>query len=658
MTRWRVAPAVRPDKGEEGDASTVPLKWAHDAATGAPRYIHDPEVVGKAGNCICPACELVLTPVLAGQPMRVRPTAHFRHPAGALRDACVLVAARAAAVRHFAERGFIDLPRRTMSARAQGFSGQDYEVWAEEPAEQVRVSSARMHDHATAVLTLDDGRELTVDLTGTREPMADGSGRAVVTIALSDPALAMLDADAIRARLRVLPDMRWCSHWNEQDLVLRNRTAAQSAVSEALDGWGDDDEAEFLSNLPDDMAPSEAQAYRRETLLHREAKAALEAAEAIETPGLEVIVTRHPPEELAGDWDDQTIRKVWLTGRRRLELDEVCLERRLGRIVPDVIATLGGRQIYTHGGTLTGVGDEFDEDAEDGYAPAWPPTLLIEVKVTHGIDDEKLRRIRQLDMPTLEIDLGSLGGRLSREQFRDLVVNQIVGKRWVHHPALAGKRRVLESEIDEHPVCLEWAQRMRELNRPRWLAEPAEHWVSAYLSAATRFHDRCVQIRRAQRTRNPSDAPVMVLGPEDVEWQDLAAAAEALDSHGLPGGMDREMISDTGLVPRILSIRHNRGIGYAVDSGFQVLNAIMQSGEDNRRWHTLYTIAVKAYGLALHFSEKQAGLYAAWRQLIVDRVEAVDETYLRPGTYDATLSALFPEMAARIATGYGLSKTR
>ena len=515
-----------------------------------------------------------------------------------------------------------------------------------------------MHDHATAVLTLDDGRELTVDLTGVREPMADGTGHAVVTIALSDPALAMLDAETIRARLRVLPDLRWCSHWNDQDLAVRSSATAAQAASEALDGWDAEDEAEFLSSLPTGMAQAEAQAYRRETLLHREAKAALEEAESIETPGLEVVVTRHPPDELAGDWDDQTIRKVWLTGRRRLELDGVSLERRLGHIVPDVIATLGGRRVYTHGGTLTKVGDVFDEDAEDGYAPAWPAVLLVEVKVTHGINDEKLRRIRQLDIPTLEVDLGSLGGRLSREQFRDLVVNQVIGKRWVHHTAFVGKRRVLDAEIDAHPVCLEWAQRIRELNRPRWLAKPAEHWVSEYVAAATKFHDRNVQIRRAQRARNPADAPLQALGPEDTEWQSLADAAEALGAHGLPGGMDQEMISDTGLVPRILSIRHNRGIGYAVDSGFQVLNAIMQSGEDNRRWHTLYTIAVKTYDLAQYFSEKQARLYASWRHLIVERVEAEDEIYLRPGTYDATISALFPEMAVRIATGYGLAKPR
>ena len=99
--------------------------------------------------------------------------------------------------------------------------------------------------------------------------------------------------------------------------------------------------------------------------------------------------------------------------------------------------------------------------------------------------------------------------------------------------------------------------------------------------------------------------------------------AEALAAHGLPGAADSAMLSDTGLVPRILSIQPNRGVGYAVDTGFQVLNAIMQSGADNKRWDTL------------------------------DKVAASDENVLRPATCDAVLSTLFPDMSRGIATGYG-----
>lgn len=654
MTQWHVTLAPEPIN-QEGGTSSVPLKWAHDAQTGEPRYIHDPEVVSRAVEYTCPACNLALTPVLAGQPMRVRPTAHFRHPTGAQRDACIMVAARAAAVHFLRERGFIDLPRRALLGNAKGFSGQDYQVWVEEPAERVHLSTARMRDHATAVLTLDDGRELLVDLTGLRAPSPDDRGTAIVTMALSDPSLATMDADAIRARLRLLPDLRWCSHWSDGELGARSSAAAARAAVAALDAWSPEDEAAFLSSLPMGIDDATAQGYRRETLLHREVKTLLGDAESIETPGLELSVTRDPPEEISDDCEDGTICKLWRTDRRRLELASVQLERKLGRIVPDVIAILGGRQIYTEGGTLTKVGDESVEDTEDDYSLGWPEMLLIEVKVTHGIDEEKLRRIRELNLPVLEIDLSVLGGRISREQLRDLVVNQVVGKRWINHPSLSDKRVALESEIDTHPVNLEWAQRLQDRRRRHWLALPVDQWSRVYVAEATKFHEKSVQIQRAQRSRKAGDAVLMPPSLESADWRDLVDAADALAEHGLPGGMDSVMIDGAGLVSRILSIRHNRGIGYAVDSGFQVLNAIMQSGKRNRQWSTLYAIAVKAYDLARHFSARQAETYEGWRQLVIERVKANDAMYLRPETYDPILSALFPDMASGIATGYGVN---
>jgi hypothetical protein len=146
--------------------------------------------------------------VMPGQPLHVRPTAHFRHPAGSQKDDCSLVAARLAATRHLLELGVIVLPRRRMSRTAQGFCGKGYEVWVEEPSERVIVVGARLRDHATAILTLDDGRQLLVNLTGLREPGGnDDGGQAIVTMSLSDPEIASLGPDEIRARLRILPDI-------------------------------------------------------------------------------------------------------------------------------------------------------------------------------------------------------------------------------------------------------------------------------------------------------------------------------------------------------------------------------------------------------------------------------------------------------------------
>jgi len=650
---WRIDGDPGPRSAGQPDASAVPLKWAHDATTGEPRYVHDPEVVSRAGLCSCPACGLPLTPVLAGQPLRIRPTAHFRHPAGSQKDDCSLVAARLAATRHLLELGFIELPRRRMSRTAEGFSGEGYEVWVEAPSERVVVVGARLRDHATAMLTLDDGRQLQVDLTGLRTDGNGDGGEAVVTMSLSDPAIASLGPDEIRARLRILPAIGWCAHWDDRLLAARGDAAAGAAARGALDAWDDVDEADFQTRLPPGVDGATAQGLRRETLLHREVKAILEQAATVATPGLEVKVARDPPEEFAGEWADNTVRKTWFTAPRHLEIDEVRLERRLGRIVPDVIAILGGRQIYTQGGTLTTVSGDFDEDAEDTYAMAWPTTLLIEVTVTHHVDDEKLRRIRELDLPTLEIDLNTLGGRVTLAGLRELIVKQTVGKRWVHHPNLPAKRRQLEEEIDHHPFTLELRRRLADLRRPRLLATPASEWAARYLGAATAFHDANSRIRQAWRTHAGTGPKHPLLGQDSEPWLQLMEAAEALSAYALPGAADWTMLSDVGLVPRILSIQLNRGVGYAVDTGYQVLDAIMQSGPENKRWDTLYSIAVKAYGLEAHFTPKQAGKYGRWRQNLVDKVTDRDPGYLRPPSFDAVLCVLFPGMARGISNGYG-----
>ena len=654
MSTWKVEIGDSASKRQAHGALAVPLKWAHDALTGEARYIHDAEVSKLRRACVCPACELTLIPVMAGEPLRIRPTAHFRHPAGAQKDDCSLVAARLAVTRHLLELGVIELPRRRISRTAQGFSGDGYEVWVEEPSERVTVFGARLRDHATAVLTLDDGRLLLVDLTGSRERGGNNEGgQALVTISLSDPEIAGLGPDEIRSRLRILPDIVWCSHWNDEGLAARGDAAAVSAARSALDAWDAASEHEFCSILPLDVDEATVQGLRRETLLHREVKAILEHAATIATPPLEVRVTRCSLEAFAGEWADNTICMTWSTAPRELAINEVRLERRLGRIVPDVIAKLSGRQIHTHGGTRTTVDDEFNEDAEDTFSLAWPLTLLIEVTVTHHIDDEKLQRIRELDFPTLEIDLSTLGGRVTLDGLRELVVKQTVGKRWVHHSKLDAKRRQLEAEIDEHPLTIALLQRLADMRRSKLRAKPAAQWATQYLDATTVFHDANTRIRKSWRQHTGEISKPPLLGADSEPWLQLMQAAEALAAHGLPGAADAAMLSDTGLVPRILSIQLNRGIGYAVDSGFQVFNAIRQSGANNKRWDTLYSIAVKAYGLKARFKPKQADDYGAWRQTIIDKVAAGDKNYLRPATYDAVLSTLFPDMSRGIANGYG-----
>lgn len=636
------------------NADIVPLTWAHDVRTGEPRYIHDHEVIDEIAECQCPACGLSLTPVLAGKPSRRNPTAHFRHPKGAQKDDCTLVAARLAAIRHLQARGFIDLPRRRMSANAIGFSGQGYEGWAEKPPERVAITRAVLHDHATALLTLDDGREILVDLTGERVASDDGQGQAIVTVFLSDPIIARMSPDEIRARLRLLPDVRWCEHWDDKALQAAANAQAQQFAHDAMDAWGAPDEAQFLQQLPPDLDSSVAQQLRRETLLHSEVKAILEQASRIATPSLGITVTRDALNDFSDEWEGNTLRIKWETASTMLSLEKTQLEQRQGGIVPDVICTLRDPLPFIFGVTETWLDDTFEELVEDNYSSQrWPRTLLIEVTVTHGIDQEKLRRIQILNMPMLEIDIGSLGGRVTREGLRHLVLNETIGKRWVYHPAWRWRRQLLEAELDKHPVSVRSQERLAQRRRPRLLATPASEWARIYLAAATELHDTNTRIEKARRVHQGPDPEPQLLVKSNEPWLQLMEAAEALAAHGYPGAADPEMVGVAGIISRLLSIKHNRGIGYAFNTGYQVLNAIMQSTLGYQQWHSLYLMAVKAYGLEAKFTPKQAERYASWRQGVIDKVNAGDERYLRPARYDAVISMLFPEMASRLVKSYG-----
>lgn len=655
LSTWQIeSGSISGDSAISKRSDDVPLKWAHDARTSEPRYIHDSQVVNRECTCVCPACKKNLTPVMAGQPLHIRPTAHFRHPPGVTKDSCIVVSAHLAATRFLADNGFIDLPRRIMSRTAAGFSGEGYEVWVEAPAERRAITHAQLLDRVTAELTLDDGRKLLVDLTGHRAPLDACDGQAIVTIALSDPELAMLGPEEIRSRLRILPDVRWCAHWNDVALAASGDAMASQAACDALDSWTSEDEAEFRLRLTPDIDENLARQLRRETLLHREVKAILARELRISTPGFEVMVSRDPPDEFIGEWESEILRMTWFSVPQVLQLEEARLERRLGRIVPDVIGTIGNRQACIKGVMDVWIDESFEEETEDPHHPAWPHTLLVEVTVTHGIDDSKLERIRELDLPTLEIDVGRLGGRITLDNLRDLVVNQSVGKRWIHHPLFVVKRRQINAAIDRHPVTLRYHERLVELRRPVWLSRPATYWGQRYLEAATAFHDANVSIRRARRQHTGDGKKPGLLGTESDLWVQLMETAEALAAHGLSGAADVVMLDETGLVARLLSIQRNTGVGYDVRSGYQVLNAIMQSGRDNKRWDTLYAIAVKVYGLESHFTDEQARKYVAWRKNLIAKVDASDEAYMRPATFDALLSVLFPEMAERIRKGYGL----
>ena len=138
-----------------------------------------------------------------------------------------------------------------------------------------------------------------------------------------------------------------------------------------------------------------------ETALHLATKEILANRKEIVLPSVE-IKFRHRSQAIAEE--------------QRFQLTSVAVEQRLTDFVPDVIAHVKNRP------------------------------LLIEVRVTHGVEPEKLARIRSLNLSTLEIDLSAAPRDLALKDLEKLVVGPGTHKRWIHNAFAERQRRRMLAE--------------------------------------------------------------------------------------------------------------------------------------------------------------------------------------------------------------------
>lgn len=597
---WKISTEPSGTSEDRPTSNDLVMAWARDKDTHEPRYILElnERQRGAKCNCVCVSCELSLIAVNAAKTeYQQRP--HFRHPSGAERNSCFVLAARFAIAQQLLEQGLIELPRRRRSASVAGLSGEFHEAWIELPPERVRIIDTKFKDKATALLTLDDGRQLVVELTGSLSEQHDEQNTLIPVISLniSDPAIASMSPDELRKRLTLLwAGACWHSHWKDSELIHQAAASARQMASEALD-WLDDGEGlDDLTGLSPDQ--------RRETLLHREVKAILEREKRIQLPELFVRVERNAPRR-----EPFTREKRWSS--EYVNLDNVRLEKRLGRVIPDVLAKVLGKL-----------------NAESEYQ------LLIEVAVTNPINEERLERIREVNLPTLEIDIGRMGGLVTREELVKLVVDEVAGKRWVHHPKATAEVDRFNSEIDaEVEYFLE-----REQRRSAALNSPLEHWANSYLDAIRKHGN--IRANYGKPSYDPKD---------EKKTLDLVQdCAHALSLHGYPEAEDKELLN---IIERLLSIKDDKGVGYRLETGWQVINAVLQDKENKWTWHTLYLMAIRQYQPKL--SKDNADMVEEWRNRVLKSIKEGSTPYLRSPKYDKLIGLLFPEMGEALNKDFG-----
>jgi len=581
------------------------MAWARDIATGQPRYILEltPSQRGAHCGCECASCGLPLIAVNAGKTEFMR-RPHFRHPEGTQRDDCMVLTARVAVLRQLQDAGWIDLPKRRVTAQVMGLSGQYHDAWVEAPPQRMRISEVDYRDRAAAVVTLDDGRQFLVGLTGSpgQAGQSDGGGPPTIFLGTDAPELAGMDPAELRERARLVPtEVCWHSHWNDAQL----RAQAELAAREAAHFYFDD--VPSWLELPPDLDP----ALRRETVLHYEVKRILEQEGRLTVPELRV-------EASCPGVDGGTVTESWLLDEEDLRLNCVRLEQRFGQLIPDVTC------------------EAFD-DEHARYLP-----LLIEVTVTNVIDEERLERIRENHEATLEIDLSRAGGRVNRKEFRQLVVDEVALKRWLFHPdelpmqnqlnrALLGRVRREREDIAERARLT--AEREAQVR-----AMPLTTIAADYLHAV-----KALQIA----TGNPIEAP--------TAREALADAVEKLALRGFPEAGDENLLERDGILARLLSIRWNRPVGYGHEHLTDVLDEIRSTRGARQSEFSLYLIAVNAYPPG--FDADQQRWFDGWAGEVRASLRRRERTYLRDPSYDRLLALLFPEMAPGLAKKGGKLET-
>jgi hypothetical protein len=145
-----------------------------------------------------------------------------------------------------------------------------------------------------------------------------------------------------------------------------------------------------------------------ETALHRAAKEAIEASGELLLPAVVL------------DFDSN--KQPWTIAEPKLvRPDSIRLESRVGGTVPDLVLTIGGRE------------------------------LLVELFVTHAVDYAKLAKIRELNLSVLEISIGHLSRALPFAELRAAVVYDAENREWLFNAATFRLRGMLQKVARELP---------------------------------------------------------------------------------------------------------------------------------------------------------------------------------------------------------------
>ena len=114
--------------------------------------------------------------------------------------------------------------------------------------------------------------------------------------------------------------------------------------------------------------------------------------------------------------------KELISMEREISIDDVELEKRFDTIIPDIV-------VYS--------GDKY---------------FFIEIYVSHPIDDEKLEKLKEKNISTIEIDLSKIKRDISVEELSDILLKDSDRKSWKYNAVSEKWYQRFEKASDKMPL--------------------------------------------------------------------------------------------------------------------------------------------------------------------------------------------------------------
>lgn len=585
--------------------SDKPMVWAVRKDDGS--IVHVAQLTeaerGLRCECECPACKSPLQAVNAGVGpehfLRKNTRGQFfRHPPGQQRDGCLLLMARVAALQLLFERGEIDLPGPRQRGSVTGASGSIYIEDVRGPSQRIRVRSRAWIDTQSATLTLDDGRVVLLKLASDHRVSDEGRFDGVIAIQVDDPEVASWPADKILQHAQLDDGLLcWNKHWNDELLQVQAQGLALNKARNSCD-W-----------IPDDDSQAGLTAEQRgETALHLAVKMILANAAEFRSPIYEGQVEHVMPS------GRRLFRPVKMN-LGLLQLRAVELEKRLGDMVPDVVCRA----------SASGTGS-FD--------------LLIEVAVTHRVDEFKRQKIVAMNIPCIEIDITKfqVRGRISLQELANEVLNNRSNKAWIHHPHISQLEDIARRDLAREASAIQEQ-------------EVVQHRMRSWLDTLDPY--RLHQIYFDAVVHLWSNDHLPYVDGEFVRWEEIV---HAMKRRGWLNCDQPVLVAPGGILHSLVTISRG-GIRIRLGEPCYPIPTVLKFF-NNRRTREYISYALMA--LKLHAPPRtvaESQQIEEMRRTVLDSLKLGHTVYARSRDFDSLVSQLFPEMAEGIKNPNGTAES-